>query len=442
MRVRVAIGIALVTAGAVVAGLLMSGPAAQARLLTPGCAWPVAVNANVLAVNNRLNVSNPDSQAAYWIMPFKVQPGLRITLSGRYPDSRYMSVAVYGSHGLPFTENGTSSELTDYQIEPNPGSVNPWQHRATPGGGFAITFLSDPPRGARNALPLAPAGTPKGSTGLIFYRVYVPAEGNVSRVPLPEVTFTRDHESRRLSTCPATTHPSEQAIDQITAVEHSGGSTAPTAPTTLAQLQAELGPSGILPFFRGPAAVGSTPNVGSSYLKAVVLSPRPGDVLLIRGKAPSTPHGSHPHPWPAAGENLRYWSMCIDQAAGPKPVVINHLGDGRLDFGCRYDNEVKVDRHGDYVFVVGTEAQRPAIDRTKGTTFLPLSLKDPDQPYILNLRNTLANPGFADSVLNVPANDSPAAAAAVMGRYYPRATFCSFDTFVHGGVDGCLRTSS
>jgi hypothetical protein len=46
-----------------------------------------------------LNVSNPDTASDYWVMAFTVQNGLRITLSGSYPASRYMSFTVYNSHG-------------------------------------------------------------------------------------------------------------------------------------------------------------------------------------------------------------------------------------------------------------------------------------------------------------------------------------------------------
>ncbi len=42
----------------------------------PSYAWPIAVNANTLSLNNDLNIHNPDPTCAYWIMPFTVEPRL------------------------------------------------------------------------------------------------------------------------------------------------------------------------------------------------------------------------------------------------------------------------------------------------------------------------------------------------------------------------------
>lgn len=97
---------------------------------TPPCAWPAAVNSDTIPKYNGFNNSNPDTASAYRLLFFTVQSGLRITLSGQFPDSRYMSFEVYDSQGEPFTTNGVSSALADYQIVPDPGSINPWQHKA------------------------------------------------------------------------------------------------------------------------------------------------------------------------------------------------------------------------------------------------------------------------------------------------------------------------
>jgi hypothetical protein len=51
-----------------------------------------------------LNVLLPDSNAAYWVLPFTVQNGLRITVSGKFPDSRYFSLDVYDAKGGLFTD--------------------------------------------------------------------------------------------------------------------------------------------------------------------------------------------------------------------------------------------------------------------------------------------------------------------------------------------------
>jgi hypothetical protein len=120
-------------------------------------------------------------------------------------------------------------------------------------------------------------------------------------------------------------------------------------------------------------------------------------------------------------------------------VVVNQLPDGTVDYGCRYDDQVTLDTDGYYSFVLGTEAQRSAIEAIPGVTFLPLADPDPIQAYKLNLRNTLPDPAFAEAVQNVPADGRLASAAAVMGAYYPQAVFCSIATLAASGPPACLE---
>ncbi len=162
-----------------------------------------------------------------------------------------------------------------------------------------------------------------------------------------------------------------------------------------------------------------------------------GEVLVVRAKAPTTPTGPGPHPWPGTGTDLRYWSLCIDLYPQPKPVVVNHLAGEKVDFGCRYDSEVALDRTGYYTFVVGTEAERPTIDHVPGATFLPFSLAYPGQSYMLNLRNMLPAPGFNEAVQDVPEDANPSSAARVMGPYYPREAFCPLAVLVKSGPGAC-----
>ena len=162
------------TLGVVVVTFLVLGAAAaacagaskSASRVASRCAWPIATNAETLSANRLFNISNPDTAADYWLTPFAVQDGLRITLSGQYPRSRYMSFAVYTPPGAAFKTNGVASTLTDDHIAPDRGSVNPWQHPAPPGGRFTVTLRADVRPGQRNTLPLAPAGTPAGTVGV------------------------------------------------------------------------------------------------------------------------------------------------------------------------------------------------------------------------------------------------------------------------------------
>ena len=304
-------------------GSAQATAAGAATPQAPTCAWE-----NEISVQTH-NADNPDSSAAYWIMPFPVREGLSITLSGHYPDSRYFSVQVYQPKGGVFTVNGVSSGLADYLIQPDPGSGNPWQHRGRAGGSFTVSIRSDVVPGEPNTLPLAPAGVTAG-TGHVFYRVYLPADRDFSRVPLPDVTFTLGGVSTQLPPCPAA---------------------AASSRTTAAQAvpAAQASAAGGVVFSRDPGIeAGLVANADSAYLAASVTPSGNGDVIVIRGKAPTTPGGSHPSHWPARDEDLQYWSMCVTLSATPWPVVANPLPGGKTDYGCRHDTQVRLDRDGDY----------------------------------------------------------------------------------------------
>jgi hypothetical protein len=404
-----------------------SGPAGHGQLVTPACAWSLESNAGLL---DQINNSNPDVESDYWIMEFTVQRGLSIALSGHFPDSRYFSFEVYNSKGLPFTENGVASVLTDYRVAPDPGSVNPWQSKAEPGGSYTVTLRSDVAAGQVNTLPLAPAGTAAGTIGIVFLRVYV-AHGSPAQVPLPAVTFTAGGTSRRLPACRAynTAEPPDAA-----ALAGSRPSAA-----ELAELKVGLSfYGGVVPFARRSSGGGTTPDSDTGYVFAFVRPPGRGAVVVIRGQAPTSPAGANPSPWPAPGVDLQYWSLCNDVLLPNQPVVVNHLPGGTTDYGCRYDSQVKLDQDGYYTFVLGTESQRAAIEKIPGATFLPFSAAHPDGIHFLALRNMVASAGFAQAIQNVPVNGNPSSAAAVMGPYYPRTAVCPLATLAARGAAACL----
>ena len=131
--------------------------------------------------------------------------------------------------------------------------------------------------------------------------------------------------------------------------------------------------------------------------------------------------------------------MCIGLLAPPTPVVANKLPGGGTDYGCRADEATKLNAAGDYTYVIGSESQRAAISRVPGVTFLPFSTTHPAGPYLLALRNVLVSSSFAHSPQGVTQADDPAAAAAVMGPYYPRAAVCPLATLTAHGPQACLR---
>jgi hypothetical protein len=389
------------------------------------CAWPSELSAQAD------NIAFPDAAAAYWAQPIVASAGTRIVLSGRFPDARYASVDVY-------TPAGVGASLPDYRIAPQPGSLNPWQQQAAPGGRFTVTVGPDTAPGQANTLPL-PAGTTSQHPGYLIYRVYLPAGGDSPAVPVPVLTVEQGRSARTLPACrshnapvPATAGSGSVAAGSgsAAAAGGTGGSGAATPPPPQLEFykptQSSFNNAGLA-------------NVDTAYVLAYLIRPPAPDVVIVTAKAPTSAPGSHPSPWPAPGEDVRYWSMCVGVGIRLVPTVANRLPGGGTDYGCRADEATRLNAAGDYTFVIGSESQRAAISRVPGVTFLPFSTTHPAGLYILGLRNMLVSTSFTHSPRGITQPDDPAAAAAVMGPYYPRAAVCPLATLTAHGPQACLR---
>jgi hypothetical protein len=381
------------------------------------CAWPI--EDNYATSNSGL----PDSAAWYWAQPFTIRQATQIVVSGVYPDARYASFSVYSSSEAPFTFNGVGSSIADFQIAPDSGSANPWRQAAAPGGHFTLTLRRQVAPGQVNVLPAAPAGVTEG-VGYLEYRVYLPASGGGSHLALPHVAVEDGRSSQQLRAC--TSH--------TMAIPPPSRQPAPTQTTTPAS--STTSHPAPLQFFR-PALHTYFPNPETAYLLAYMTPPTASEVVVVTGKAPSSPPGAHPSPWPNASDQVRYWSMCVNLGVGTDPVVVNDLPGGQTDLGCRADDATKLTAAGTYTYAIGTEAQRATIERVAGVTFLPLSLAQPTALYLLAMRYTLANPAFASAPQNVTQTGSATAAAQTMGAYYPRARVCSLIALSAKGVSAC-----
>jgi hypothetical protein len=381
------------------------------------CAWPaeLGVQAN--------NTAAPDAAAGYWGQPIVASAGTRIVLSGRFPDARYASLSVY-------TPGGVGASLPDYRIAPQPGSLNPWQQQAAPGGRFTVTIRPDPAPGQASTLPLPP-GTTSQHSGYLLYRVYLPAGGAPSDVPLPVLTVEQGRAARTLPACRTRNAPVPFPAGSGSAASAAGaggsGAAAPPPPQ--------------LEFYKPAQSLDNAglANTDTAYAYAWLIRPPAPDVVVITAKAPTFAPGSHPSPWPARGEDVRYWSMCIGVGAGKVPTVANTLPGGGTDYGCRADEATRLNAAGDYTYVIGSESQRAAISRVPGVTFLPFATAQPTRLYLLMLRNMLVSTSFAHSPQGITQASDPAAAAAVMGPYYPRAAVCPLANLVAKGPRACRR---
>ena len=378
------------------------------------CAWP-----SMISVQSA-NTAIPDSAAAYRGQPIVADQNTTIQISGRFPDARYASLSIYTPYGSPFTTNGVSSSLPDYRIRPQPGSQNPWQQSAPPGGRFEVTIRSDVTPNQVNSLPM-PAGTSSQYPGYLVYRVYLLASGNFSQVQLPALTIEEGHTARPLPACPTHNTPVQKPEPAPSTTPPSG------TPTTVPPASR----------FYKPLLNRGLANADSAYVWAYLIRPAVSDVVVVTAKAPTSPPGSHPTPWPEPNDDMRYWSMCIGVGIQSLPTVVNTLPDGTTDDGCRADEATKINSNGYYIYVIGSEAQRSAIERVPGITFLPFSSTQSTRLYLLLLRNTLVSQQFTHSVQDITQTQDPTAAAAAMGPYYPQVSTCPLTTLTTGGPQAC-----
>ncbi|WDZ83615.1 hypothetical protein [Micromonospora cathayae] len=441
---------------------------AAAEIRMPECAWSAKYGVN------GLNAYWPDTAATYWSTIYPVTGDLEVTISGVFPDARYASFNVYDEKPAQFTRNGVASSLPDYLIVPDPGSVNPWRTPGTSGGRFTVTLSPEVTVGEVNRLPLSREDAPAGAKASVIFRVYLPTGGDAA-VVLPTVTLTQGGVSTTLPPCAAGTGNGTGTVAAPLEPPGSGtggsgrtggGPGQPGGPGHPGHPGGPGGPGGPghpggpgVPghpghpggpggpghpdeagekLFRHTSEVENlAPNPDNAYLGAWIAPPGAENVVVIRGRAPRAVAGTHPEVWPRRKTDLRYWSMCTNLGGQLKPVVINRPTDGPASYGCRYDDETSTDRHGHYTFVLGTEAQRPAIEAVPGVTFLPFSTSYPTSTHMVLLRNLIPVDGFPHAVQNVPLNSSAETAAEVMGPYYPLVRVCGLADLASRGPRHC-----
>ena len=275
------------------------------------------------------------------------------------------------------------SRLHRIRAAPTPG-VRPRRPADTSRSRFACRYHP-----ARSTFCRSPRRASPSGVGYLEYRVYLPATGDASHLALPHVTVEDGGSSQQLRAC--TSHTMAIPPPAARPLRLKGQPRPPAAPAAPRRFSSS-----------GPRSSTYFPNPETAYLLAYMTPPTASEVVVVTGKAPTSPPGAHPSIWPSARDQVRYWSMCVNIGVGTDPVVVNHLPGGQTDLGCRADDATKLSAGGTYTYVIGTEAQRTTIERVAGVTFLPLSLAQPAAPlYLLAMRYTLANPTFDSAPQNI-----------------------------------------
>jgi hypothetical protein len=396
-----------------------TGEATISEPTVPGCSWPAEGNAEVF------NVAFPDQSATYWLAALPAAANvLRVRIEGEYPYARYFSFHVYNATEEPV------DHLPDFQINPEPGSRNPFRReRSTSTERHYTAFVDFAERPSAPAPNTMYTGT-TNPLGAIMYRVYVPndAASAAGSVPLPTLELERADGSSEVLTL---------------------GQCEPLAPTAGGTIQKQIeessyppGATGEVPFpltsdppafsRAGPLGGGRVPslplgtsstsffsNLDNAYLKAA-LSRQFGQVLAMRMRVPTFPNTRAGVPV-TRRRNMRYWSVCMNEFLTQRYVA------------CLADYQTIVKR-GIARYVIADPGERPAnANAAHGINFLPW----PGVFYdgLVIYRNMLPSPEFMQSVFALKPNE---ALTGQMGEYGPVARYCSRATIEAKGVDGCL----
>lgn len=421
---------------------LVLAPAAGAQGVDTTCQFSLtrldSTTTNALAV---------DTNATYWGGAYASLPGLRIRIEGQFPFARYMSWNLYDTRLRPI------DALTDEQIQPDPGSENPFIAGADRLGEerdyTAFIEFGAPPEDPDDRAPNT-LYTGDSRSGSFLYRVYIPDRDRDAKggVPLPRVTLeSADGEggSPGVDLCRDAQAPfvgpineaiaSSPGIPELTGDgEGYPGRSPPNwrlfvnFPRAAIDIMFDAETTGEhydrakeSPFYQDDGA-GFFANRDIAYVFTGT-SRGFGEVLVLTGKAPTfadTRDGPSEMP---EGHQLRYWSFCQYETATQRVI------------DCRSDDRVKVARDGTYTIVVSAADHRPENARSRcDVSWIAWG---PTTHGLLIYRHMLADPDFRRAIQRV---EEPGEERETMRRYYPTGEYlASKEAFEARGCKGAPK---
>jgi hypothetical protein len=401
-----------------------------------------------------LNIAFPDTGAVYWSADVAIPAGARLDLAGRYAHGRYVSFNSYSAAtGAP------TDAIRDVDIAPDPGSDNPFlpgARRTVNRRDYTVSILNALPPVARAANTLY-AAVPGQARQALIYRVYVPDKnrdltGGVG-LPVPVLTLADGTVISGDAACAALTSGAQPLgalklpLAQYLAFRDQPGKP-PTFPAenppvfrrafninhVLSCLYGIPLPGSPIPCGGTPVLnVGQYANLDNAYLYAQT-NRGFGEVLVLRGRAPTTPPTWQRNPKMEGGTQLRYWSICQNESFATTRVA-----------DCLYDEQIPLDEDGFYTVVTSRPEDRPrnAVERC-GVAWLPVPENGdgvgapnnhPDDGLLI-IRNMLPPASFPNAIQNVA---FPNTEASVMGDYLLEGEYTSRDAFEALGCDPSSR---
>lgn len=406
------------------------------------CLWEVTPDELKFA-----NIFYLEKYANFWMTAIAIPPGGSIRIKGKYPHSRYISFNLYSPTFKPI------GVLSDIDIQPDPGSINPFlagADRNAQQRDYSLRVLPQyPPAVGREAntlynylplagispniedlLPIDVLGIPLPSNIVIaIYRVYLPDTGTnlAGGVDLPDIEIV-------------------DGAGNVISGPDACGLLEPTLPTLVNDFltNAELGPinlglslppsTGALPeikwfkFFDllstyihhsealpgvaelpDLAALDFARNLDNSYLMGYA-SQGYGEMVSLEARVPShrdTVRGEAT----AADKQVRYFSFC------------SYEFYTRRLFDCVYDEQIPT-TDSKAIILVGRKATRPNNATYKcGVAWLNWGIFE--ESMLIYRQMTPGNgDAFPEAIRNIQM-PSGAHEEQVMGDYYPRSQYWS-----------------
>ncbi len=367
---------------------------------------PDIAGANYFAndfVMNRVGLSVGDA--------FAVEPGGWVEFRGQYPRSRY-----FAYHPNDFDLNNLPT-LRDVDLEPDPGSVNPFRQTPAPGSKNYYTarlvFTAPPDQPEPNTRYV---GVKKDGESINRYlfnllRLYASDLGNGANsggVPLPAVTiYDADGEvSEHYAECDlyAPDNPRQKTELKFPAVP-------------IADHRARATPEwSTSSNFEAPSD--TLANADVQYL-STVYSKRFGDLFIVRGKHLSAPNTRAGEPVSQAGFDVRLYTLCNYN------IWAGHA------INCLLDNDLEVDEEGYYTLVISDQQHRPDNLQQQAATWMDWG------PFLdgqITFRHVYRENPLIQEIARGLKNQAIGEEART---YLPHAFPCNRDTFERGGWQAC-----
>jgi len=404
----------------------------------------------------------PDGNSTYFIGELTMPPGSGLDMHFTFPHARYFKYALYKWNGMTFVSTG--ADLVGWDIEPEPGSTNPFRvgaNRLAEQRDFTIRLRAqDASKSSKNEEPntlniggdggtlmyvtriylsdqgwdgagWGPASTPGAGSGMPTYEGFL-ADG--TRLSAEDVV---EQFSKQMSTTPQPVTAAQWAkvVQAKTNDPALDPATAPARKNPRWEKYWNFKYS-IVGAFKTAEERAKTPFAGAmdgggdaatQYL-FINLSRKFGPVYVMRGKMPIFPdtyagtRGGGLEIMPEA--QTQYWSLVSCEAA-PSGHIVDSLTD----------MQVPLDEDRNYTIVYSRAEDRPAnATLENGVAWIEWSPRgegvvgaaNREDFGMLMMRIMATNPDWKERPDNVTA---PGMEEEIMGPYFPRGEYTDKATF-------------